>query len=194
MWSGGKSRRDHTLKLRVLVPLDSRRRRSTLVRYLTELTYYYSAFVKCLFCHNRICELLFQHNKVLSSYFSTIEMASNFVPGNQMRYLRACMVCSIVQTQSRFLRDGCPNCEAFLDLTNHPDSVQECTSQVFEGLITLADPAQSWVAKWQRLDGYVGGVYAVKVVGMLPDEVKQNVEDAGGRYIPRDGSADEQEA
>lgn len=121
-------------------------------------------------------------------------MASNFVPGNQMRYLRACMVCSIVRTQSRFLRDGCPNCEAFLDLTNHPDSVQECTSQVFEGLITLADPAQSWVAKWQRLDGYVGGVYAVKVVGMLPDEVKQNVEDAGGRYIPRDGSADEQEA
>lgn len=108
-----------------------------------------------------------------------------------MRYLRACMVCSIVQTQSvrleppsplivikinpltsslsiqRFLRDGCPNCEAFLDLINHPDSVQECTSQVFEGLITLADPAQSWVAKWQRVDGYVSGVYAVKVVGMV---------------------------
>lgn len=67
----------------------------------------------------------------------------------------------------RFLRDGCPNCEAFLDLTNHPDSVQECTSQVFEGLITLADPVQSWVARWQRLDGYVSGVYAVKVVGIV---------------------------
>ena len=26
------------------------------------------------------------------------DMASNFVPGNQARYLRACMVCSIVQT------------------------------------------------------------------------------------------------
>ena len=50
---------------------------------------------------------------------------------------------------------------------NHPDSVQECTSQVFEGLITLADPSQSWVAKWQRLDGYVSGVYAVKVVGSV---------------------------
>lgn len=94
-------------------------------------------------------------------------MSSNFVASNQTRSLRACMVCSVVQTQQRFIRDGCPNCEAFLDLTNHPDSVQECTSQVYEGLITLADPGQSWVAKWQRLDGYVAGVYAVKVVGMV---------------------------
>ncbi|KAA6412010.1 MAG: transcription elongation factor spt-4 [Lasallia pustulata] len=134
-------------------------------------------------------------------------MSSNFVASNQTRSLRACMVCSIVQTQQRFIRDGCPNCETFLDLTNHADSVQECTSQVFEGLITLADPGQSWVAKWQRLDGYVAGVYAVKVVGMvsgiptfgvcdytgldraLPDEVQDNIEAAGVRYIPRDGSA-----
>ena len=91
----------------------------------------------------------------------------SFVPGNQQRYLRACMVCSIVQVQQRFIREGCPNCETFLGLQNHPDTVQECTSQVFEGLITLADPAQSWVARWQRLDGYVPGVYAVKVIGQV---------------------------
>ena len=72
-------------------------------------------------------------------------------------------------SQQRFLRKGCPNCEPVLDLTNHGDSVSECTSQVFEGLITLADPSQSWVAKWQRLDKYVGGVYAVKVVGVVSD-------------------------
>lgn len=77
------------------------------------------------------------------------------------------MVCSIVQVQQRFIREGCPNCESFLGLQNHPDSVQECTSQVFEGLITLADPAKSWVARWQRLEGYVSGVYAVKVVGQV---------------------------
>lgn len=91
----------------------------------------------------------------------------SFVPGNQQRYLRACMVCSIVQVQQRFIREGCPNCETFLGLQNHPDGVQQCTSQVFEGLITLADPSQSWVARWQRLDGYVPGVYAVKVVGQV---------------------------
>ncbi|MCJ1258568.1 Transcription elongation factor SPT4 [Lignoscripta atroalba] len=116
-------------------------------------------------------------------------MTSNFVPPNQARSLRACMVCSVVQTLQRFVREGCPNCESFLDLTNHPDSVQECTSQVYEGLITLADPSQSWVARWQRLDGYVPGVYAVKVVGMLPDEVISHLEDSGVRYIPRDGTA-----
>ena len=52
-----------------------------------------------------------------------------------------------------------------LDLAGHSDLVQECTSQVYEGLITLADPKSSWVAKWQRLDTYLPGVYAVKVVG-----------------------------
>lgn len=118
-------------------------------------------------------------------------MSSAFVPGSQQRYLRACMVCSIVQTHARFLREGCPNCESFLGLANSSDAVQECTSQVFEGLITLADPTTSWVARWQRLEGCVSGVYAVKVVGTLPDDVKQNIEDAGARYIPRDGTADD---
>ncbi|KAL8722364.1 MAG: hypothetical protein Q9225_001154 [Loekoesia sp. 1 TL-2023] len=122
----------------------------------------------------------------------------SFVPGNQQRHLRACMVCSIVQVQQRFIREGCPNCESFLGLQNHPDSVQECTSQVFEGLITLADPSKSWVARWQRLDGYVPGVYAVKVVGQfrakLPEEVVQSIEDAGGRYVPRDGTVHDDDA
>ncbi|KAL8843143.1 MAG: hypothetical protein Q9170_000273 [Blastenia crenularia] len=118
----------------------------------------------------------------------------SFVPGNQQRHLRACMVCSIVQIQQRFIREGCPNCESFLDLQNRPETVQECTSQVFEGLITLADPSKSWVARWQRLDGYVPGVYAVKVVGLLPEEVVQTIENAGGRYVPRDGTVHDDDA
>lgn len=62
---------------------------------------------------------------------------------------------------------GCPNCEEFLELAGHSDLVQDCTSQVFEGLITLSDPTASWVAKWQRLENYVPGVYAVKVTGLV---------------------------
>jgi transcription elongation factor SPT4 len=106
------------------------------------------------------------------------------------------VICELVLTlvYQRFVRDGCPNCESFLDLTNHPDAVQECTSQVFEGIISLAEPSTSWVARWQRLDGYVPGVYAVKVVGQLPEEVLQTIEDAGVRYIPRDGSAQDEDA
>merc|ERR1711939_462782 len=71
-------------------------------------------------------------------------------------------------------------------------AIIDCTSQVFEGLITLADPSKSWVAKWQRLDGYVRGVYATKVSGQLPDEVIAVMEDeARIKYIPRDGTATE---
>jgi transcription elongation factor SPT4 len=127
---------------------------------------------------------------------------SNFVPPGQQRHLRACMVCSIVQTQQvlsilglhqrimlirmqRFLREGCPNCEDFLRLAGSFEAVSDCTSQVFEGLITLADPTKSWVAKWQRLDGYVRGVYATKVSGILPEEVIDTMEnEARIRYIP----------
>lgn len=52
----------------------------------------------------------------------------------------------------------------------------------------MGDPGSSWVAKWQRLTQYVPGVYAVKVVGTLPREVVESLEDRGVRYIPRDGS------
>ncbi|KAG9240136.1 Spt4/RpoE2 zinc finger-domain-containing protein [Calycina marina] len=115
--------------------------------------------------------------------------SENFVPTGQQRHLRACMVCSIVMVQNRFIRDGCPNCEPFLNLQSNMDAIIECTSQVFEGLITLSDPSRSWVAKWQRLDGYVKGVYATKVSGTLPDDVIGAMEEAGMRYIPRDGSS-----
>jgi transcription elongation factor SPT4 len=85
----------------------------------------------------------------------------------------------------RFLKEGCPNCDEFLRLQGSMDAIIDCTSQVFEGLITLADPSKSWVAKWQRLDGYVRGVYATKVSGVLPDEVVAVMEDeARIRYIP----------
>lgn len=65
------------------------------------------------------------------------------------------------------MRDGCPNCESTLQLRGNNDAVQECTSQVFEGVIAVRDPASSWVAKWQRLDNYVPGTYATKVTGAV---------------------------
>ncbi|KJZ75571.1 Transcription elongation factor spt-4 [Hirsutella minnesotensis 3608] len=152
--------------------------------------------------------------------------SSNFITPGQQRYMRACMVCSIVMTYSvrlfsplplrqpsgdagaspgafassqvtdirlqRFRDEGCPNCEEFLHLAGSQDQIESCTSQVFEGLITLANPAKSWVAKWQRLDGYVGGVYAIKVSGQLPDEIRSTLEDEYRiQYIPRDGTETE---
>ncbi|KAK5109242.1 transcription elongation factor spt4 [Meristemomyces frigidus] len=101
-----------------------------------------------------------------------------------LRNLRACMVCSIVQTQTEFARKGCPNCEEFLELRGNSDSIAEATSQVFEGLITLSDAGGSWVAKWQRLQDYKAGIYAVKVIGVLPDDYVAAAENAGVKYFP----------
>ncbi|PUU83339.1 Spt4/RpoE2 zinc finger-domain-containing protein [Tuber borchii] len=113
---------------------------------------------------------------------------SNFVAPGQYRHLRACMVCSVVQTQQKFIKDGCPNCEDYLNFRGQPDFVDDCTSPVFEGLITLRDPKNSWVAKWQRLDGYRKGVYAVKVSGNLPVEASEMLAAHNIEYRPRDGS------
>ena len=162
-------------------------------------------------------------------------MSINYVQPNQMRQLRACMVCSIVMLRSvrssssstgwveytascsarpnprqtshflhggnlapslpyrlltdldvqRFKKEGCPNCEDFLGLRGSDDSIDACTSSVYDGLITLVDPSKSWVAKWQRLDGYVKGVYATKVMGQLPDELITEMEQNYKiRYMP----------
>lgn len=98
------------------------------------------------------------------------------------------MVCSIVQTQKQFLTSGCPNCEEILQLAGSLDAVTELTSQLFEGTLTLANPASSWVGKWLRLGEYVPGVYAIKVNGTLPEEIIDALSDRGIRYVPRDGS------
>ncbi|KAJ6130610.1 hypothetical protein N7512_003390 [Penicillium capsulatum] len=118
---------------------------------------------------------------------------SFYAASNQQRHLRACMVCSVVQTQTKFVRDGCPNCENVLQLRGSMDAIQECTSQVFEGLISVRDPAASWVARWQRLDNYVPGTYATKVSGSLPEEIISTLEESGIKYVPRDGSTGDEE-
>jgi transcription elongation factor SPT4 len=114
-----------------------------------------------------------------------------FIPPNQQRHMRACMVCSVVRTQQQFTTQGCPNCEDILELAGNPEQVNDCTSQVFEGLITIADTSRSWVARYQRLEGYVPGVYATQVEGILPEDVLVAVENAGINYVPRDGSEQE---
>jgi transcription elongation factor SPT4 len=122
-------------------------------------------------------------------------MVCSIVMTANVRHLLLCCLGlkNIADALQNFMKGGCPNCEAILGLRNSQDAIQECTSQVFEGLITLGDPKTSWVAKWQRLSNYVGGVYAVKVVGQLPREIIEALEDNGIKYIPRDGSSIEDE-
>lgn len=87
--------------------------------------------------------------------------------------------------KQEFKRNGCPNCEEYLHLVGNEEAIELCTSNVYEGLIAMADPARSWVAKWQRIDKYQRGTYATKVMGVLPEDVVTSLaEEYNIRYIP----------
>lgn len=78
-----------------------------------------------------------------------------------------------------------------------PERVAECTSTIFDGMIAMIEPDESWVARWQRISAYHGsqdltpdkkrrGLYAVRVTGRPPQDVIDAIETRGGMYRPRD--------
>lgn len=124
--------------------------------------------------------------------------------------LRACMLCAIVkvrnagsrhaargpktplrlfQTAAQFKRDGCDNCEDLLHYRGSSANVQQCTTDRFEGLIGLFQPEQSWAARNLSMDKFARGMYAVRIIGRLPEEVEDSLRDQGITVIPRDGSS-----
>jgi len=103
-----------------------------------------------------------------------------------LRQLRACMVCSLIKTLEMFEQDGCDNCDDFLLLKNNRDNVFDCTSTNFDGMIALMTPQESWVAKWQRINRCVRGIYAISVSGRLPLKVVRVMKARGVKYRSRD--------
>ena len=72
------------------------------------------------------------------------------IPSNaRARQLRACLLCSIIQSPADFRRNGCPNCEEIMQMKQSQDRVAACTTTHFEGVIAIVD-SESWVARWQR--------------------------------------------
>ena len=59
--------------------------------------------------------------------------------------------------------------------------------------MTIQSTKSSWVARWQRLEGYVPGIYAVKVVGSLPEDIRGRIIESGRRLVPRDGTEEEEQ-
>ncbi|KAI3643155.1 hypothetical protein MP228_012710 [Amoeboaphelidium protococcarum] len=106
------------------------------------------------------------------------------------RKLRACLLCSLVKNQNQFRRDGCDNCEQVLQMRDNMDRVYDCTSPNFSGVVSLMEPDDSWVARWQRLDKFTRGVYAVQVFGRLPGDIVEDLQERGIAYRPRDGTAE----
>ncbi|KAF9170432.1 Transcription elongation factor SPT4 [Mortierella sp. AD011] len=113
---------------------------------------------------------------------------SSIIPTDK-KQLRACLLCSLIKKQEQFLKSGCDNCESLLEMRGHMDRVMDCTSQHFDGAIAVMQPSESWVAKWQRIDKFEKGIYAVQVQGRLPEDIEDDLETKGIKYRPRDGSA-----
>ncbi|VDC01125.1 unnamed protein product [Peniophora sp. CBMAI 1063] len=112
--------------------------------------------------------------------------AASIPPAARAKQLRACLLCSIIQTPLDFRRGGCPNCEEFMQMRGSPDRIQVCTTTYFDGIIANIDPEKSWVARWQRTSKFVRGMYAVRVKGRIPEDVEAELEQRGIKYRPRD--------
>ncbi|EIN10146.1 transcription initiation protein spt4 [Punctularia strigosozonata HHB-11173 SS5] len=110
------------------------------------------------------------------------------IPPAKAKSLRACLLCSLIQTPVDFRKNGCPNCEELMQMRGSPDRISVCTTTYFDGVIAVIDPETSWVAKWQRTSKYVRGMYAVRVKGRVPEDVEAELEARGIRYRPRDGT------
>ncbi len=107
-------------------------------------------------------------------------------PDNSTQKLRACLNCAIIQSTNEFKQRGCPNCPCLN--TNKERNLAYTTSITFKGLIALKTPRTSWIAKWHRLGGYVPGLYAMVVEGILGDKYLDALEKEGKIYINRSKS------
>ncbi|KAJ3719115.1 transcription initiation protein spt4 [Lentinula guzmanii] len=116
------------------------------------------------------------------------DAASAIIPPTKSRHLRACLLCSIIQTSADFRSIGCPNCEEILQLKDNPDRILACTTSYFDGVIALIDTETSWVARWQRTAKYARGMYAARVKGRVPEDVEAELDSRGIKYRPRDQS------
>ncbi|TRY70374.1 hypothetical protein TCAL_04482 [Tigriopus californicus] len=105
-----------------------------------------------------------------------------------LRQIRACLSCSLIKTFEQFESDGCDNCDTFLGLRHNRDNIYDCTSTNFEGMVGMCKPEDSWVGKWQRINRFKTGVYAISVSGRLPQAVVRDMRASNINHRSRDTS------
>jgi len=117
----------------------------------------------------------------------TLVMSVESIP-KDLRNLRACLFCSLIKSFDQFEFDGCDNCESFMPMKSNREAVYDCTSANFDGMVAATGPEDSWVCKWQRINRFNKGVYAISVTGRLPPAILRDLKSRGITYRSRDTS------
>ncbi len=90
----------------------------------------------------------------------SLREVGKYVP-QDTKQLAACVNCKIIMQESQWakLQDRCPNCEQRVE-----------TTQDFVGMISTMMPRESWVAKWNKIQTCISGVYAINVTQLNEDD------------------------
>jgi transcription elongation factor SPT4 len=96
--------------------------------------------------------------------------AIDICPADKRRQ-RACLCCGLVKTFDQFVSHGCNNCDGFLHLRGDEALVSFCTTGNFFGIVSMINPNGSWAARWQGIDKFKPGCYALRMKGTLPESV-----------------------
>ena len=119
----------------------------------------------------------------------TVEWAHANAP-KSVQNLRACIPCLLVKTYKQFMEEGCENCVKAFDMKEDPEKIAEVTTASFEGLMAMTVPDKSWVARWQFVQHFIPGVYAIKVKGDVSETTARELADA---ELPNVGKMMQQE-
>ena len=110
-------------------------------------------------------------------------------PREPTRSFPSLLVARPPQSGAQFKSAGCDNCEQLLHYKNSSSTVQACTTDKFEGTIGIFQPENSWAARNLSVDKFAKGVYAIRVIGRLPEDVEERLRDEGFAVFARDGSS-----
>ena len=77
----------------------------------------------------------------------------------------------------------------YIRMKEDRDVVHDFTSPNFDGMVAIMEPKNSWVARWQGVQNFVPGCYALRVRGTLPSQWATLLEDEGFKYEPLDEDA-----
>lgn len=95
---------------------------------------------------------------------------------SSMKGHRACLRCGLIKCFDQFYQDGCENCP-FLELADRQDRVNSCTTATFDGVVAMMKPDDSWIARWEGISRNLPGVYAMKLTGEMPPQIRQFLHD-----------------